>query len=138
MVLPAEPAGARRKKALRILVAEDDAANRKLMIGLLERDGHAVTAVHSGRDAVDRVLSGTYDVLLMDLQMPEMDGIAAAKAIRQAEEARGEGGGLYVAAMSANSTPESRKQCGFGATKKHEKRREGAGARPALGLFCGC
>ena len=40
-----------------------------------------------------------------------MDGIAAAKAIRQAEEARGEGGGLYVAAMSANSTPESRKQC---------------------------
>jgi signal transduction histidine kinase/CheY-like chemotaxis protein len=68
---------------LRILVAEDNLVNQKLIRGLLEKDGHAVTLVGNGREAVDMVASDAhFDIVLMDVQMPVMDGFQASAAIR--------------------------------------------------------
>lgn len=67
---------------LRVLVAEDNAVNQQVARGLLARDGHSVTIVETGAAAVAAVRDGTFDVVLMDLHMPEMGGIEATRAIR--------------------------------------------------------
>jgi len=68
--------------SLHVLVAEDNAVNQRVARGLLEKRGHRVTVVPDGRRAVEAVAAGGVDVVLMDLHMPEMDGIAATRAIR--------------------------------------------------------
>ncbi len=73
-ILPARP--------LRVLVAEDNHTNQILIRHLLARDGHHCDIVADGREAVDAVGGQPYDVILMDAQMPEMDGVAATRAIR--------------------------------------------------------
>jgi PAS domain S-box-containing protein len=70
---------------MRILVAEDDPANRELMQALLVRRGHRVTLVADGRAAVQACATAPFDLVLMDLQMPELDGLAATTAIRRRE-----------------------------------------------------
>ena len=67
---------------LRILVAEDNAVNQQVARGLLSRDGHAVTVVETGRQAVAAVQDAPFDAVLMDLHMPDMGGIEATRAIR--------------------------------------------------------
>lgn len=67
---------------LRVLVAEDNAVNQQVARGLLARDGHSVTIVETGTAAVAAVREGVFDVVLMDLHMPEMGGIEATRAIR--------------------------------------------------------
>ncbi|MEQ8586448.1 MAG: ATP-binding protein [Thalassobaculaceae bacterium] len=67
---------------LRILVAEDNVVNQQVARGLLERDGHTVTVVATGTAAVAAVREGAFDLVLMDLHMPEMGGIEATRAIR--------------------------------------------------------
>lgn len=67
---------------LRVLVAEDNAVNQQVARGLLARDGHRVTVVETGAAAVVAVRDGAFDVVLMDLHMPEMGGIEATRAIR--------------------------------------------------------
>jgi CheY-like chemotaxis protein len=67
---------------LRILLAEDNKINQKFALALLGRAGHRIDIVENGRQAVDAVLRSDYDLVLMDAQMPEMDGIAATKLIR--------------------------------------------------------
>ncbi len=78
-----EPAAApSRPTALRVLVAEDVALNAEMLQVTLEQAGHRVQVVADGRQAVDAVRGGAFDLVLMDVQMPEMDGIAATRAIR--------------------------------------------------------
>ncbi len=75
----------RRRSPLRVLLAEDNPVNQKLAVRLLEKDGHQVSVVGTGRAAIAAVAVTRFDLVLMDVQMPEMDGIDAIAAIRAAE-----------------------------------------------------
>jgi two-component system, sensor histidine kinase and response regulator len=70
---------------VRVLIADDNIVNQKLIRHLLEERGHAVAVVSNGRQAVEEVSRGDYDLVLMDLQMPEMDGLEATAVIRARE-----------------------------------------------------
>jgi CheY-like chemotaxis protein len=70
-------------KALRILLAEDNKINQKYAIALLSKAGHSVTVAENGLQAVEAVKRADFDVVLMDIQMPEMDGVAATQQIRK-------------------------------------------------------
>jgi CheY-like chemotaxis protein len=73
----------------RILVAEDSRLNQRLATRLLHAQGHSVTIVENGRQAVEELSNGVYDLVLMDVDMPEMDGLAATRTIRTDEVYRG-------------------------------------------------
>ena len=73
------------RSSLRVLVAEDSRLNQRLATRLLQAQGHTVTVVENGQQAVDELLNGVYDVVLMDIDMPEMDGLAATRTIRNHE-----------------------------------------------------
>ncbi len=75
--------------SLNILLAEDGYVNQRVAVGLLETAGHAVTVANDGREALKKWEEGTFDVILMDMQMPEMDGFEATGAIRSRELSRG-------------------------------------------------
>ena len=100
------PAAAR---GLRILVAEDNAVNQKLAALLLRREGHDVTVVGDGDAAVRAVAQGSFDMVLMDLQMPKMDGFEATAAIRAAE--RGTGRHLRIVALTAHAMKDDHDKC---------------------------
>ncbi len=85
---------------LTILLAEDNAVNQMVAVGLLEKQGHRVTVVGTGREAIEALDGRRFDLVLMDVQMPEMDGLEAVAAIRS-EETRGAGYRLPVIAMTA-------------------------------------
>ncbi|MCS7041800.1 MAG: PAS domain S-box protein [Bryobacteraceae bacterium] len=87
----------------KILVAEDNAVNQRVIAGLLEREGFQVTLVSDGESAVREALSGRHDLVLMDVQMPGLDGWAAARAIREAEAGRQR---IPIIAMTARALEE--------------------------------
>lgn len=94
--------------SLRILLAEDNAVTRLVATALLEKWGHRVVAVNDGREAVAAVQSQPFDVVLMDLQMPEMDGWEATSHIRRLE---GDAAGLAIIAVTAHSDDGDRQRC---------------------------
>jgi CheY-like chemotaxis protein/two-component sensor histidine kinase len=98
-----------RKGPLRILVAEDNAVNQRLLARILEKRGHAVTLAGNGREAVAALGAGTYDVVLMDVQMPEMDGFEATAAIRARE--RDTGVHVPIVALTAHALKGDREAC---------------------------
>jgi CheY-like chemotaxis protein/HPt (histidine-containing phosphotransfer) domain-containing protein len=100
---PAGPAA-----ALRLLVAEDDAVNRRVGSLLLRKLGHDVDVVASGDEAVDAVHRNSYDVVLMDMQMPGMDGLEATRQIRRGQPV---GGQPQIIAMTASVRVEDREAC---------------------------
>jgi signal transduction histidine kinase/ActR/RegA family two-component response regulator len=105
----AEPGqAAPSRPALRILVAEDNDVNQILISAVLTRMGHLVHLVANGQMAVEAVRRGDYDLVLMDLQMPGMDGMEATLAIRALDGPRA---GLPIIAMTANAFEEDRQAC---------------------------
>jgi len=94
---------------LSILVAEDSLVNQKLIAALLEPAGHRLTIVSNGKEAVEAVQRNAYDVVLMDVQMPDMDGWAATRAIREYEQRHG--GHVPIIAMTAHAMQSDRQQC---------------------------
>jgi PAS domain S-box-containing protein len=93
----------------RILLAEDNVVNQKVAVGLLRKRGHEVTVVENGQQALDALNRGTFDVVLMDVQMPVMGGLEATAAIRQHEAATGRH--TRIVAMTAHSMNGDREQC---------------------------
>jgi two-component system sensor histidine kinase/response regulator len=108
-----EPSSAPKKKrigrALKVLVAEDSAVNRKLFHRILEKHGHEVTTVADGGAAFEAATTRSFDVALMDIQMPVMDGLEAAQSIRKAEKKKGSH--LPLIAVTAHAMRGDRERC---------------------------
>ncbi|MBI2826356.1 MAG: PAS domain S-box protein [Planctomycetia bacterium] len=105
-----EQAGLDATGGLRILLAEDSMVNQKLAVGLLERRGHSVFIANNGREALAALATQPFDLVLMDVQMPEMDGLDATRALRTREVATGNRR-MPVIAMTAHAMKGDRERC---------------------------
>jgi signal transduction histidine kinase/ActR/RegA family two-component response regulator len=103
------PAPSPPVRRLKVLVAEDNVVNQRVAVGLLARRGHDVTAVANGRLAIEALARESFDLVLMDVQMPEMDGFAATAEIRRRE--RGTGAHLRILAMTAHAMSGDSDRC---------------------------
>ena len=105
--------GAANGQPLCILVAEDYAPNRRLAMYMLESLGYRADFANNGREAVEAWERSAYDVIIMDCQMPEMDGFAATREIRRREAARSTPGSerTYIIALTANAVQGDRERC---------------------------
>jgi PAS domain S-box-containing protein len=99
----------RQARGLRVLLAEDHPINQKVAARLLESHGHVVTIVEDGRDAVRAAAATDFDVILMDVQMPGLDGFEATAAIRSADLARGRH--VPIIALTAHAMAGDRDRC---------------------------
>jgi signal transduction histidine kinase/CheY-like chemotaxis protein len=106
-ILPAE-AGI-KSNGLHILLAEDNAVNQRVATRLLEKQGHHVRVANNGREAVDALLEERFDLILMDVQMPEMDGFEATAAIRKQERSIDDH--IPIIAMTAHAMKGDRERC---------------------------
>jgi len=98
-----------RRTLLRILLAEDNAVNQLLAIRLLEKRGHTVTLAANGKEALAAIQNGEFDLILMDVQMPEMDGFQVTGAIRRKESATG--AHIPIIAMTAHAMKGDEERC---------------------------
>jgi CheY-like chemotaxis protein len=94
---------------LRVLLAEDNQVNQRLVQRLLEKRGHSVVVASNGLEALDLIQTGNFDIILMDVQMPEMDGLEATKAIRSRE--RDSQPRMPVIALTAHAMKGDREEC---------------------------
>jgi signal transduction histidine kinase/CheY-like chemotaxis protein len=97
------------QKNLKILVAEDDLINQKVVTGLIKCLGHEITLVSNGLEVLDALEEGQFDMILMDWQMPEMDGFQATRKIRESEQ--GTSRHIPIIAMTANAMKGDDTQC---------------------------
>jgi CheY-like chemotaxis protein/anti-sigma regulatory factor (Ser/Thr protein kinase) len=102
-------AEAERRTGLRILAAEDNRVNQRLLVRLLEKEGHAVTIVEDGEAAVAISAKQALDLILMDVQMPNLDGLEAARCIRSRELATGKH--MPIIALTAHAMKGDRERC---------------------------
>ncbi len=109
VILSRESASGGSGPALRVLLAEDNPVSQNLIRKVLEKGGYEVTVVSNGRMAVHAVSETSFDLVLMDIQMPEMDGLTATKLIRRDEERYGKH--LPVFAMTAHAYKEAEHLC---------------------------
>jgi signal transduction histidine kinase/ActR/RegA family two-component response regulator len=98
----------RTSRPLSILIAEDNSVNRRLLVTILESRGHRVRAATNGAEAVEFFSDGQYDMVLMDVQMPEMDGIEATAAIRLSENGNSH---VPIYAFTAHAMAGDRERC---------------------------
>ena len=104
------PASHRKVQApLRILVAEDNAVNQKVITAMLEKQGHTVTIARNGREAVDTSARQTFDLILMDVRMPVMDGLESTAAIRKREKDTGHH--VSIIALTAHAMKSDLEKC---------------------------
>jgi CheY-like chemotaxis protein len=97
------------RRSLRILLAEDSRMNQVLAIGILQREGHVVTVANDGQEAIDAFRTQPFDLILMDIQMPEVDGLQATAAIREIESTIG--GHIPILAMTAHALTGDKERC---------------------------
>jgi CheY-like chemotaxis protein len=96
-------------KSLHILVAEDNLINQKLVVRLLQKQGHTSVVANNGREAVETWERQPFDAILMDMMMPEMDGLEATLEIRAREQAIGRH--IPIIAVTANAMAGDREKC---------------------------
>jgi len=106
---PPTPVRRGHRTGLRVLLAEDSLVNQRLAVALLEKEGHMVSVTSNGREALAALQSSPFDLVLMDVQMPEMDGLEATRVIRARE--RGTGRHLPILAMTAHALKGDRERC---------------------------
>ncbi len=97
------------RQGMKVLLAEDNAVNRTLATRLLQKHGHTVVVVENGRQALDALEREPVDLVLMDVQMPEMDGLEATAAIREKEKKTGHH--LPIIALTAHAMKGDREKC---------------------------
>jgi CheY-like chemotaxis protein len=105
---------AHQLSGLSVLVAEDNAINQKVIMSMLRRQGWSITLAENGEQAYRRFLESRFDLILMDVQMPEMDGFEATRLIRREEARRGAMGSearLPIIALTAHASEAQRDQC---------------------------
>ena len=105
----ADPVEAQDHRTLKVLLAEDGLANQKLVLGILSRMGHVADVAGDGCQAVKLYKSNPYDLVLMDVQMPEMDGLQAAQQIRKLEAESDRH--VPIIAITAHAMEEDRRRC---------------------------
>ncbi|MCK5673581.1 MAG: response regulator [Spirochaetales bacterium] len=94
---------------LRVMIAEDEAINRMYIKKFISKQGAIVTEAVNGRDVLDKCKTGEFDLILMDMGMPEVDGIEATIKIRETEKSSGKY--VHIIALTANAFPEDVKKC---------------------------
>ena len=104
----ARPDSLAQRIPLRILVAEDNAVNQRVVLLMLQRLGYQPDVVDDGAKAVEAARQQAYDLILMDMQMPELDGVDATRAIRSLEERTAQ---PRIVALTANAMAEDRRRC---------------------------
>jgi signal transduction histidine kinase/ActR/RegA family two-component response regulator len=108
-LVPAVTRPVEQMPALHVLLAEDNRVNQRVAVAMLQNQGHRVTVVGNGQAAVDAAATGSFDVVLMDIQMPELSGFEATAAIRAAE--KNSGRRIAIIAMTAHALPGDRDRC---------------------------
>jgi hypothetical protein len=98
------------KRSLNILLAEDNLINQKLAVSLIQKMGHKVSIAENGKQAIEAIETEKFDIILMDIQMPEMDGLQATKAIRTRESLTGRPR-IPIIAMTAYAMAGDRDRC---------------------------
>jgi signal transduction histidine kinase/CheY-like chemotaxis protein len=106
---PAQSASHPGRGAVRVLLADDNAVNRKLALRILEKRQYVVETASSGRDVLRAWSKQTFDIILMDVQMPEMDGLEATAAIRKKEKSTGKH--VPIVAVTAHAMKGDRERC---------------------------
>ena len=106
--MDSKPAAVSSGQGVKILLVEDNRVNQMVATAMLKLDGHEIDVAENGLEAISAVLRKSYDLILMDMQMPEMDGLDTTREIRQLEGAVSK---TPIVAMTANAMVEHRRLC---------------------------